>query len=155
MADGSVQIEVKLTKEQLEQGLRSIESDINNTVKNSKTSLESLGKSFQSIGKEITGYGTSLTKYLSAPIIGLGTLGVTYNAQLEQSEIALTTLTGSAQEASKIMAQIKKDAAKTPFDVRGLTQAEQLLISTGLNADKSRDVILALGDAISATGGRK
>ena len=49
--------------------------------------------------------------------------------------------------------KIKEDAAKTPFDVAGLTQANQLLISTGLSADDSRETILALGNAISATGG--
>ena len=51
------------------------------------------------------------------------------------------------------MEQIQKDASKTPFDVKGLTQANQLLISTGLSAEDSREVILALGDAVSATGG--
>ena len=79
--------------------------------------------------------------------------GVTYNAQIEQYQVALTTLTGSAEEANKIMAQIKEDAAKTPFDVSGLTQANQLLISAGVGADDAREDILALGNAISATGG--
>lgn len=79
--------------------------------------------------------------------------GINYNAQLEQYQVALTTLTGSSEEAQKVMKQIKEDAAKTPFDVAGLTQANQLLISTGLSADESRETILALGDAVSATGG--
>ena len=79
--------------------------------------------------------------------------GVTYNAQIEQYQVALTTLTGSAEEANRIMENIKKDAAKTPFDVAGLTQANQLLISAGVGADDARKDIIALGNAISATGG--
>ena len=79
--------------------------------------------------------------------------GVQYNAQLEQSKVALTTLTGSAEKADKIMKNIREDASKTPFDVAGLTRANQLLISTGLDSDKAREDILALGNAISATGG--
>ena len=51
------------------------------------------------------------------------------------------------------MNQIKEDARTTPFDVSGLTQANRLLISTGISADEARDTILALGDAVSASGG--
>lgn len=79
--------------------------------------------------------------------------GVTYNAKLEQYKVALTTLLGSAEDAEKVMNKIQEDAKATPFDVDGLTQANRLLISTGLSAEDSRNVILALGDAISATGG--
>ena len=41
--------------------------------------------------------------------------GVEYNAQIEKYQTALTTLTGSAEEANQIIEQIKKDAAKTPL----------------------------------------
>ena len=79
--------------------------------------------------------------------------GVEYNAQIEQYQVALTTLTGSAEKADSIIQQIKEDAAKTPFDVAGLTQANQLLISAGVDSAKAREDVLALGNAISATGG--
>lgn len=79
--------------------------------------------------------------------------GVQYNAQIEKYQTALTTLTGSAEEANQIIEQIKKDAASTPFDVSGLVQANQLLISAGVSSDSAREDILALGNAISATGG--
>ena len=79
--------------------------------------------------------------------------GVAYNAEMETLNVRLETLTGSAEEASKVMDQIKKDAVSTPFDVQSLVQAESLLISTGLSADDARDDILALGNAVSAVGG--
>jgi len=79
--------------------------------------------------------------------------GIAYNAEMETLNVRLETLTGSAEEADKVMDQIRKDAVSTPFDVASLTQAESLLISTGLSADESRDAILALGNAVSATGG--
>ena len=79
--------------------------------------------------------------------------GVSYNAQLEQYQVALTTMLGSQEAADSALEQIKQDAARTPFDTAGLVKANQLLISTGVDADSSRKVILALGDAVSATGG--
>lgn len=79
--------------------------------------------------------------------------GVSYNAQLEQYQTALTNMLGSASAAENALEQIKQDAARTPFDTAGLVKANELLISTGVDADSSRKVILALGDAVSATGG--
>lgn len=79
--------------------------------------------------------------------------GIDYNAQIETYLVRLETLTGSAEEANAVLDQIKKDALKTPFDVASLTQAESLLLSTGLSADDARSDILALGDAIAASGG--
>lgn len=79
--------------------------------------------------------------------------GVSYNAQLEQYQTALTNMLGSASAAENALEQIKQDAARAPFDTAGLVKANELLISTGVDADSSRKVILALGDAVSATGG--
>ena len=60
---------------------------------------------------------------------------------------------GSAEAAQQVMSQIQEDAAKTPFDVEPLTKANQYLISAGENASYARNTIMALGDAVSATGG--
>jgi tape measure domain-containing protein len=79
--------------------------------------------------------------------------GIKYNAEIETYLTRLETLTGSSENAQKVLNQIKQDALKTPFDVKSLTQAESLLLSTGLSADQSRGDILALGDAIAASGG--
>ena len=79
--------------------------------------------------------------------------GIEYNAQIESYRVGLTNMLGDAQAANEAMAAIQEDAARTPFSVDSLTQANQLLISAGENAEYSRKVIMALGDAVSATGG--
>ena len=79
--------------------------------------------------------------------------GIEFNAKMEQYETAFTTLLGSAEEAQAVMAQIREDAASTPFDVDSLTQANQMLISAGISADQARGDILILANAIAATGG--
>lgn len=80
-------------------------------------------------------------------------MGISYNAQIEKYTTGFTNMLGSAQAAQEAMQAIQEDAARTPFDVASLTQANQLLISAGENAAYSRKVINALGDAVSATGG--
>lgn len=79
--------------------------------------------------------------------------GIAYNAEIERYSTGFENMLGSAEKAQKVMAAIQEDAAKTPFNVSSLTQANQLLIGAGENAEYSRKVIMALGDAVSATGG--
>lgn len=79
--------------------------------------------------------------------------GVDYNSQMEQYTVAFTNMLGSADKAESALNQIKQDAAKTPFDTAGLVKANQLLISTGVDAQSARNVVMALGDAVKATGG--
>lgn len=121
-----------------------------------KLETDGLQKGVNKIGSSTIAIGNLMADAFKQVASAMGEVvkqGVTYNAQIEQYQVALTTLTGSAEEANRIMEQIKQDAAKTPFDVAGLTQANQLLISAGVGADDARDDILALGNAISATGG--
>lgn len=79
--------------------------------------------------------------------------GIEYNAQIEKYTTGFTNMLGSAEAAQQVMSQIQEDAAKTPFDVESLTKANQYLISAGENAGYARDTVMALGDAVSATGG--
>lgn len=79
--------------------------------------------------------------------------GIEYNAQIEKYTTGFTNMLGSAEAAQQVMSQIQEDAAKTPFDVESLTQANQYLISAGENASYARNTIMALGDEVSATGG--
>lgn len=99
-------------------------------------------KAYETIGSAVLSAGKKVVE-----------AGVSYNAQLEQYQTALTNMLGSASAAENALEQIKQDAARTPFDTAGLVKANELLISTGVDADSSRKVILALGDAVSATGG--
>ncbi|MEG0282279.1 MAG: tape measure protein [Clostridia bacterium] len=116
-------------------------------------SLDKLINKTKSIGPALSSTGKKLTAFVTGPLAAVTAAGIKYNAEMQTYTTRLKTLLGSAEEAQKTLDQIKKDAASTPFDVAGLTQANSLLISAGLNADDSRNTILALGDAISASGG--
>ena len=110
------------------------------------------GEKLEGIGGKIENVGSKLS-VLSAGIIGLGTAGVKFNAQLEQYQTAYTTLIGDADKASQVIKQIQESASKTPFSTESLIEANQYLISAGVEAEESQKMILALGDAIAATGG--
>ena len=136
-----------------EQKLKSLKKEMSDFGSVAKQKLEAVGDSMKEFGDKVSGVGKDLSMKLTAPILAVGTLGVTYNAQMEQLQALFTTLTGSAEEADRVIQNIQADASKSPFDVQSLIKANQYLISAGISADDARETILALGDAIAATGG--
>lgn len=121
--------------------------------------VQSLAKKFDELEDKLTKIGDKISdvgkkfSVLSGMTGGLIASGIKYNATLEQQTALFETLTGDVKEAEKIISSIQKSASLTPFSTENLVSANQLLISTGMSAEQSQQTILALGDAISATGG--
>lgn len=107
--------------------------------------LDDVSKKLEKVGKDLA--------LVSAGITAMVTSGLKYNAQLEQYQTAYTTLIGDAEKASETVSKIQEDASKSPFDTASLIEANQYLISAGVEAEESRQFINALGDAIASTGG--
>lgn len=145
----SARAELKETTSALKSANNGMESFANSTDKASGKSLA--GAIAQ--GTVMAGVFSKLYSAALSAAEGLISSGIQYNAQLESYTTGFTNMLGSAEAAKAAMDAIQEDAARTPFDVASLTQANQLLISAGENAGYSRKVIMALGDAVSATGG--
>ena len=146
------------------------EQGIEQARKETQSAANSLNRSANTAGSGVSGMASQFAAasakatVLANMLTSLGTkavgfakdfveMGISYNAQIEKYTTGFTNMLGSAQAAQEAMQAIQEDAARTPFDVASLTQANQLLISAGENAAYSRKVINALGDAVSATGG--
>lgn len=148
------------------QKLKEAQAQLNTTAQGLKTAegyMNSFGDAASGSSKSLAGaiaQGTVMagvfSKLYSAALSaaeGFISSGIEYNAQIEKYTTGLTNMLGSAEAAQQVMSQIQEDAAKTPFDVESLTKANQYLISAGENASYARSTIMALGDAVSATGG--
>lgn len=134
------------------QGLRTAEGYMSSFGDAASGSSKSLAGAIAQ-GTIMAGFFSKLSSAALAAAKSLIQSGIEYNAQIESYRVGLTNMLGDAQAANEAMAAIQEDAARTPFSVDSLTQANQLLISAGENAGYSRKVIMALGDAVSATGG--
>ena len=148
------------------QKLKEAQAQLNTTAQGLKTAegyMNSFGDAASGSSKSLAGaiaQGTIMagifSKLYAAALSaaeGLISSGIEYNAQIEKYTTGFTNMLGSAEAAQQVMSQIQEDAAKTPFDVESLTKANQYLISAGENASYARSTIMALGDAVSATGG--
>lgn len=114
--------------------------------------IENIGENLNKVGEKIENIGSKFM-VLTGAITGLAGAGIAYNAELEKQTTLFTTLTGSAEKAEQVLSSIKQDALGSPFDAQSLITANQYLISAGMEAENTRQTIMALGDAISATGG--
>mgnify|MGYP005789168833 CR=1 FL=1 len=146
MADGSVTIEVTLTEEQIEKGLKSINADLKSLEKSSTFLSNKMANGFKNFGDKVSKAGTALTVGLTTPLTALAVAGVKYNAQMEDFEANLTTLLGNADDAKDMLADLKEMANTTPFETTDLLEATQMMLGFGLETDKTRGYLETLGD---------
>lgn len=134
--------------------------DVEEEIKKAKGQFEELGEEGKNLGGQIGAADVALGNLLSSVakwgaqrLVDMAKTGVMYNAQIETYTTALTTALGSEAEAAAAIEQIKQDAARTPYSVDGLVKANTYLIQAGESAEDARETILALTDAVSASGG--
>jgi tape measure domain-containing protein len=148
------------------QKLKEAQAQLNTTAQGLKTAegyMNSFGDAASGSSKSLAGaiaQGTIMAGvfsklYAAALSAAKGFIqsGIDYNAQIESYTVGFTNMLGSAEAAQQAIDQIQQDAARTPFSVEALTQANQLLIGAGENATYAEKTIMALGNAVSATGG--
>jgi len=98
---------------------------------------------------------TRATAVAGAALTGLGGVGIKLAANFEQSQIAFTTLLGSAEEADRFLRELEVYARTTPFGFVGLQDTARQLLAFGFTADKVLDMITPIGDAVAAMGGNQ
>lgn len=108
---------------------------------------------FSSGTKKIGNIGNKSLKLLSAGVAGVTTamgagitMGVKYNASIEQYLTSFEVMTGSAEKAAEVMEKLKKIGAETPFETEDIAEVTQLLMNYGMTADDAIDKMQMLGD---------
>ena len=97
-----------------------------------------------------TGFGLQL---IATQVQHAGQALFGFDANLEQTRVALTTLLGSASAAGTMLTQLEQFAAITPFDLPGVENASRQLLAFGFTAKDIIPMLTSIGDAVSAMGG--
>jgi tape measure domain-containing protein len=90
--------------------------------------------------------GKSLTLFVTTPLLGLAAAAVKSSATMESLEASFTTMLGSATKATKLMTDLKKMAAVTPFEATDLAAASKTLLQFGVANEKLLPTLKMLGD---------
>lgn len=129
--DGTVKIGTELDTDGVQKGL----SSFNDIAKKGFTGIATAAKiGFAAI--------TAVTGAMTAGAVA----GVKYNATIEQYQTSFEVMTGSAEKAVKIVENLKKVGAETPFELTDLADTTQLLMNYGLQAEDAQDKLMMLGD---------
>lgn len=90
--------------------------------------------------------GTAAVGAATTAIGFLGKIGLDYNSQMEQYTTNFSTMLGSQEAAVKKVDELKEFAAKTPFEMSGLANATQTLLSFGIQSEDTMGIMKMLGD---------
>nr|DAU86402.1 MAG TPA: minor tail protein [Caudoviricetes sp.] len=121
------------------------------------------GKSFDSLGDIATKVGNKMNKFagktlkvVGGALAGITSLvvgfGIESNASLETSTTAWTTLLGTQERAKKMMDDITKYAATTPFSKAGVDAMAKQLHNAGYEGDKLFEQLTKFGNMGGAFG---
>mgnify|MGYP001588880360 CR=1 FL=1 len=121
------------------------------TLKETQKELSKIGTLLSS-GMLIEG-GKILTDVVTVPLIGLGKEAVLMADKLRQTEIAFTTLLGSAEKSGTFLRDLQAFAASTPFNFPELTQSAKKMLALGFEAEQVIPMLTNVGNAVSGLGG--
>ena len=168
------QDEVKAKAEETAKKISSEMQKVNTQYEQNRTKIEGSEKALDSLNRATQHYGDSAKQVsevavgaarrigeafvetaakIGRTIVSAAKLGIEYNAQMESYTVAIANFVGDNEKAAQVVEQIKESAKSSPFDTSELVRANMLLMSTGVEAEESQKMILALGDSIAATGG--
>lgn len=78
--------------------------------------------------------------------------GIQVSADMETARAGLMVFLKEEGKVSDTLARLREEAKRTPFELPGLTQATQLLTAVTKDGDKSIDILLDVGESLSAVG---
>lgn len=150
MSDGSVDIEVGLTKDEFNKGLKSVKNDLNSLSKISTSSvLNGISKGFSAIGNAATSAGKKITIATTGIIAGLSSAIGRFDT-LKNYPKVLSNLGFSAEEAQESINELSKGIDGLPTALDDAASGVQRLVAKNSDIKKSTKYFLAMNDAIVA-----
>lgn len=128
-------------------------SNFERGMDNASNKANSLGSVVGSVAKNIASFMIyDVGKKLATGFVEATKAGIDYNASLETSKIKWETLLGSQEKANKMLKDIEKFAATTPFEKMGVDTMATHLNNAGLSGQALFDQLTKFGDMAGAFG---
>lgn len=120
--------------------LREVETGVTNTSKEIEKNGLGIEDMFNKMTKAAAAFGAGFTaKELIQNIIQV-------RGEFQQLEVDFTTMLGSSEKASVLIAQLAETAAKTPFDLQGIADGARQLLAYDTSAEDVNETLIRLGN---------
>ena len=147
----TITLTVRADTKQFETLMKSAGKTVDDFSRRNKRSLESIANSANNMAGKVQG----AMKLLGATLVG-GSFGlnafVKEASTLQSVRASFESLTGSAEGARKVMAQLNKFSLETAFSADDINAAARTLLGAGVSVDKLGSRMKWLGDIAGATG---
>lgn len=128
-------------------------SNFERGMDNASNKANSLGSVVGTVAKNIASFMIyDVGKKLATGFVEATKAGIDYNASLETSKIKWETLLGTQEKANKMLKDIEKFAATTPFEKMGVDTMATHLNNAGLSGQALFDQLTKFGDMAGAFG---
>lgn len=135
-------------KDRSSQTIAAVESKIESL----QQKIESVAGRMKSFGDGMQSVGTKMSAGISLPIVGIGLAALKAAADQEQLQIAFTTMLGSGEKAQKMLDDLARFSAETPFEMPQVQAAAKQLLAFGISADDIEPTLRQLGDVAAGVG---
>jgi tape measure domain-containing protein len=123
---------------------------IDNQAENTANRFGRLGSLGAQVGGLIAAGAKAATAAVGVLSLGVGKVGLSYNAMSEQSAVAWKTLLGTQEEAQKMLQQISDFTKATPFETEEVDAMAKYMHNAGLEGKALFDELLKVSDVASA-----
>lgn len=139
----TIDFDVRVRLEDFERQLDQMQSRLEGATNRTQASADEMGDSFSKVGKMIgTYFGVQQLAEFGKKVISV-------RGEMQQLEIAFSTMLGSAEKANALMAQLTETAAKTPFDMNSIANGAKQLLAYGTASEDVNDTLVRLGNIAS------
>lgn len=124
-------------------------SDLRKEIAATKRQLKT---AFGSEGLNLSGKAVNVLEGFGAALGALGIYAVKAGGELQNVQVAMTNMLGSAEKATAFVKELQGFAANTPFEFNDVTKASQKFLAFGFTAEQIIPTLTAVGDAAAGVG---